>query len=305
MSVARVLGLALVRKGGLEPPWPSGHRILSPARLPVPPLSQHREHDLYNTKNRFHNLVGIWPPLRTVPRRCVVGHRRPVCSLLAPGGSAAPPPSVPPRGYETGSSIPVDGNLLVPLEFTLVEHNTLVNTGRTTTGDVVDRREAIHAYQENRARTAALFDLVNTDAYYDKPIPLRHPIVFYEGHIPAFSVNCFLKKALGDAGIDPDLEMLFARGIDPGDTRAAAKAAVDNWPRRDAVRQYAEEGRSSDSQIPRNGCHRGRCESCALPRAGRLHDARARGDASGNTSLHVAPAGDRAEASSGWCAVGG
>ena len=28
-----------MRKGGLEPPWPSGHRILSPARLPVPPLS--------------------------------------------------------------------------------------------------------------------------------------------------------------------------------------------------------------------------------------------------------------------------
>ena len=148
---------------------------------------------------------------------------------------------MPPRGYETDSSIPVDGNLLVPLEFTLAEHNTLVNTGRTTTGDVVDRREAIHAYQENRVRTAALFDLVNTKAYYDKPIPLRHPIVFYEGHIPAFSVNCFLKKALGDAGIDPDLEMLFARGIDPGDTRAAAKAAVDSWPRRDAVRQYAEE----------------------------------------------------------------
>src|SRR5436190_1166351 len=29
----------LVRKGGVEPPRPYGHRILSPARLPVPPLS--------------------------------------------------------------------------------------------------------------------------------------------------------------------------------------------------------------------------------------------------------------------------
>ncbi len=28
-----------VRKGGVEPPRPFGHRILSPARLPVPPLS--------------------------------------------------------------------------------------------------------------------------------------------------------------------------------------------------------------------------------------------------------------------------
>src|SRR3954468_13452878 len=28
-----------VRKGGVEPPKPFGYRILSPARLPVPPLS--------------------------------------------------------------------------------------------------------------------------------------------------------------------------------------------------------------------------------------------------------------------------
>src|ERR1051326_117291 len=30
----------LVRKGGIEPPRPNGHRLLRPARLPVPPLSQ-------------------------------------------------------------------------------------------------------------------------------------------------------------------------------------------------------------------------------------------------------------------------
>src|SRR5438552_11178860 len=29
-----------VRKGGVEPPKPFGYRILSPARLPVPPLSR-------------------------------------------------------------------------------------------------------------------------------------------------------------------------------------------------------------------------------------------------------------------------
>src|SRR5207248_10744483 len=32
----------LVRKGGVEPPRPRGHRILSPARLPIPPLPQER-----------------------------------------------------------------------------------------------------------------------------------------------------------------------------------------------------------------------------------------------------------------------
>ena len=33
-------GKAMVRKGGLEPPRPLGHQILSLARLPIPPLSQ-------------------------------------------------------------------------------------------------------------------------------------------------------------------------------------------------------------------------------------------------------------------------
>src|SRR5205823_2390498 len=32
----------LVRKGGVEPPRPCGHRILSPARLPIPPLPHER-----------------------------------------------------------------------------------------------------------------------------------------------------------------------------------------------------------------------------------------------------------------------
>ena len=105
----------------------------------------------------------------------------------------------------------------------------------------VDRQAAIDAYRGNRARTAALFDLVAAGAYYEQPIPLRHPVVFYEGHIPAFSVNCFLKKGLGQAGIDRGLETLFARGIDPEDLRTAAGAAVDGWPDRGTVGRYARE----------------------------------------------------------------
>src|SRR4051812_23195372 len=36
----RQLAAVMVRKGGVEPPKPFGYRILSPARLPVPPLSR-------------------------------------------------------------------------------------------------------------------------------------------------------------------------------------------------------------------------------------------------------------------------
>ena len=39
--------------------------------------------------------------------------------------------------------------------------------------------------------------------------------MFYEGHLPAFSFNTLVKKALGEPSIDAALETLFARGIDP------------------------------------------------------------------------------------------
>jgi len=104
---------------------------------------------------------------------------------------------------------------------------------------VVDRHAAVHVYLENRGRSQSLFDLLDPDTYYERPISLRHPVVFYEGHIPAFSVICFLKRALGHPGLDPELEQLFARGIDPGDPAAAEKSAIDSWPTRATVHAYA------------------------------------------------------------------
>jgi formylglycine-generating enzyme required for sulfatase activity len=105
-----------------------------------------------------------------------------------------------------------------------------------TVGAAIDRDAAIAWYRKNRARTARLFDLIADDAYYAQPIDLRHPIVFYEGHLPAFSLNTLVKKALGRQGVDASLERLFARGIDPDD---AAHAHVPfQWPERAQVRAF-------------------------------------------------------------------
>jgi len=95
-------------------------------------------------------------------------------------------------------------------------------------------------YSRNRARTQALFDLVSDEAYYSRPIDLRHPIVFYEGHLPAFSFNTLVKRALGGKSIDPTLEALFARGIDPSDTEAGGGNGF-RWPAREEVREFAAE----------------------------------------------------------------
>ena len=87
----------------------------------------------------------------------------------------------------------------------------------------VDRAAVVEAYVRNRERSRAIFDLIDHAAYYARPIALRNPIVFYEGHLPAFSVNTLVKRGLGRPGVDARLEQLFARGIDP-DSEAAARA---------------------------------------------------------------------------------
>jgi len=104
---------------------------------------------------------------------------------------------------------------------------------------VVDRQASIDRFRETRQRTTGMFDLLTEEAYYEQPIPLRHPVVFYEGHIPAFSVNTLIKRGLGRDGLDEDLERLFARGIDPEDQVSADGVARGSWPRRETVRQYA------------------------------------------------------------------
>lgn len=114
-----------------------------------------------------------------------------------------------------------------------------MNLYSSGTDAVIDRKQIIQAYRNNRARTEAIFAMLTPDRYYESPIPLRHPPVFYEGHISAFAVNLFLKRGLGHSALDSDLELLFARGIDPSDQTAMAKSTVDVWPTRGEVRRYA------------------------------------------------------------------
>ena len=114
----------------------------------------------------------------------------------------------------------------------------------------VTRDQLIDWYRDTRRITRELFTIPKAEAYYDRPIRLRNPIVFYEGHIPAFAVNTLIKLALKHDGIDTEFETLFARGIDP-ENEDAAKTPTDFWPSRDDVQSY---GRDADDLIFRALC---------------------------------------------------
>jgi ergothioneine biosynthesis protein EgtB len=121
-------------------------------------------------------------------------------------------------------------------------------TTKAAGGAAVDRAAAVEWYGRNRQRSRRLFDLIDPAAYYSRPIALRNPIVFYEGHLPAFSLIAFLERGLGRPPLDGRLEGLFARGIDPDSEEAAVprSGADTRWPSRDEVLAF---GANADREV--------------------------------------------------------
>jgi ergothioneine biosynthesis protein EgtB len=87
-----------------------------------------------------------------------------------------------------------------------------------------------------RAHTDQLFAIVRPDSLYDRPIPERHRIVFYIGHLEAFDWN-LLRSSSSLRPFDADLDRLFAFGIDPVDGGLPSDLPSD-WPAIEQVRRY-------------------------------------------------------------------
>src|SRR5262249_57148232 len=134
---------------------------------------------------------------------------------------------------------------------------------------MIDRDEAIRWYRENRARTDAMFAMVRPESYYERPIALRNPICFYEGHLPAFSVNTLVRRGLKLPGVDPDYEVLFERGIDPEDETVVGNRG-STWPSRDAIRAYGERADRRVAAAPGKGGNE-RDDEPVLPRGRPVH----------------------------------
>lgn len=96
------------------------------------------------------------------------------------------------------------------------------------------------ALQAAWRRSDLLFDLLPPEAWLDRPIGLRHPFVFYVGHLPAFLWNQVGGGVLGLPSESAELDALFERGIDPLSDAGAAEATIDAWPERDTILAYRD-----------------------------------------------------------------
>jgi ergothioneine biosynthesis protein EgtB len=89
-----------------------------------------------------------------------------------------------------------------------------------------------------RQRTDELFGLVRGDSLYDRPIPERHRIIFYVGHLEAFDWNLLAGRVFGLKSFHPEFDRLFAFGIDPVGGGLPDDQTSD-WPAREQVYEYA------------------------------------------------------------------
>ncbi len=88
-----------------------------------------------------------------------------------------------------------------------------------------------------RSRTDQLFALLTPAAVYSRPVPERHRLIFYLGHLEAFDWNLICRKALDIPSFHPQFDKLFEFGIDPPVGKAAEDQPAD-WPSVEEVLAY-------------------------------------------------------------------
>ena len=102
--------------------------------------------------------------------------------------------------------------------------------------------------REARAQTDALFKLLAPGAIYDRPIPERHRLIFYLGHLEAFDWNQIGRNYLDLPSFHPEFDKLFEFGIDPPPGQAAQDQPED-WPSVAEVQNYNQRVRARLDEV--------------------------------------------------------
>ena len=111
------------------------------------------------------------------------------------------------------------------------------------------RRQILDYFHATFDRYEQLFEVLTCDeAYYVKPIALRHPLIFYFGHTATFFINKLVLAGLIEQRINPGFESMFAIGVDEMSWDDLSEQRYD-WPRVDEVRAYRRAVRATVAQL--------------------------------------------------------
>ena len=107
-----------------------------------------------------------------------------------------------------------------------------------TQNDIAVQQQLLERLLDARRRTDELFSVVKSRSIYERPIPERHRIIFYVGHLEAFDWNLLGERIFGLRSFHPEFDRLFAFGIDPVGGGLPNDQPSD-WPALERVREYA------------------------------------------------------------------
>ncbi|ENU63662.1 5-histidylcysteine sulfoxide synthase [Acinetobacter lwoffii] len=114
--------------------------------------------------------------------------------------------------------------------------------------DFADEQTARHCLREYFLNTFDTYEqlfecLKHEDAFFIKPITLRHPLIFYFAHTATFFVNKLLLSKLISERVNPHFESIFAIGVDEMSWDDLDEVHYD-WPSVQEVRDYRHQVRA-------------------------------------------------------------
>ena len=106
-------------------------------------------------------------------------------------------------------------------------------------GNPEEKREEIRRYfHATFSLDEQLYEnLAAEEAFYMRPEPLRHPLIFYLGHTTAFYINKLIVAKITGRRINPVFESMFAIGVDEMSWDDLDDSHYD-WPTLDEVKDY-------------------------------------------------------------------
>ena len=100
------------------------------------------------------------------------------------------------------------------------------------------RAELLTYFLQTWEQYESLFTcLTDSQAWFTKAIPLRHPLIFYFGHTATFYINKLMAGRYIEARLDDRIEAMMAIGVDEMSWDDLNDSHYE-WPTIDAVRDY-------------------------------------------------------------------